>query len=185
VSIEHRASSIEHRVKPHLIFWPLVAAGLLADLVSKRAVFDWLSTKQGFAVSVIEWSRLGLRFVMRQNPGAAFGIAAGQRLLLILVSAVAVTIIIGVFVFDRPRKKLTIVALALFAAGALGNLWDRLFCNGMVRDFIDVYYGRWHWPAFNIADAMLCTAVGLCLIPIGRKLLADLLKDRLGDKNRG
>jgi len=59
---------------------------------------------------------------------------------------------------------MTIVALAFFAAGVLGNLWDRLFYDGMVRDFIDLYYDRWHWPAFNVADALLCTAVALYLV---------------------
>ncbi|MCH7515671.1 MAG: signal peptidase II [Bacteroidetes bacterium] len=34
----------------------------------------------------------------------------------------------------------------------------------MVRDFIDIYYGKYHWPAFNVADSMLCIAVGLLLI---------------------
>ena len=52
------------------------------------------------------------------------------------------------------------VALGLFAAGVSGNLWDRIFNGGQVRDFIDVVYwpGR-HWHTFNVADAMLCIAV--------------------------
>jgi signal peptidase II len=56
------------------------------------------------------------------------------------------------------------VALGLFAAGVCGNLYDRIFNDGLVRDFIDVYYRQHHWPAFNVADSMLCIAVGLGII---------------------
>jgi len=45
----------------------------------------------------------------------------------------------------------------LVLGGAVGNLIDRLFReNGGVVDFVDVYYGSWHWPAFNVADSAIC-----------------------------
>ena len=55
-------------------------------------------------------------------------------------------------------------ALGLFMGGVAGNLYDRLFNDGMVRDFIDVYWRGWHWPAFNVADSMLCVAVGIFVV---------------------
>ena len=73
----------------------------------------------------------------------------------------------AVLVFFLMRKDLTTlmaVALGLFAGGIAGNLYDRLFHEGAVRDFIDVYVGTYHWPTFNVADSLLCTAVGLLLI---------------------
>ena len=165
--IKLRVSSIKYRAsrKAHLIFWPITATGLLLDLASKKAVFAWLETKQDFTVSVIDGF---LQLVRTENPGAAFGIAGGQRLLLISVSIIALIIIFAVLFLVRPGKKLTVVALGLFTAGVLGNFYDRLFFNGRVRDFIDLYYRDWHWPAFNIADAMLCAAVALCIISMGR-----------------
>jgi signal peptidase II len=50
--------------------------------------------------------------------------------------------------------------------GVGGNLYDRLFNDGRVRDFIDVnlYVNNYHWPTFNIADSLLCIGVGLCLL---------------------
>jgi signal peptidase II len=42
-------------------------------------------------------------------------------------------------------------ALGLILGGALGNFIDRLD-DGLVVDFLDVYVGKYHWPAFNIAD---------------------------------
>ena len=98
-----------------------------------------------------------LRLQLAENPGAAFGIAAGQRFMLVAVSVAALVVFLAVFLFAGTDRKITHVALALFAAGVCGNLYDRLFNDGLVRDFIDVVYwpGR-HWPAFNVADSLLC-----------------------------
>jgi len=145
----------------HLIFWPIVFLGIIADLWSKSAVFEWLAQLDNREFIVIE----GLfKFVMRLNDGAAFSIASGQRVILVSISIIAMVTIVGIFLFSSDRRKIMQITLALFLAGIVGNLYDRLFNDGFVRDFIDIYRGNWHWPAFNIADSMLCTAVGLMLI---------------------
>lgn len=148
-------------IKANLIFWPLVITGLALDLWSKSAIFAWLSEKDSYSFSLIDGF---LRLVMAVNRGAAFGIAAGQRYLLIFISFAAMIVIFGVFFFARIKRTSIYVALALFTAGVCGNLYDRIFNDGMVRDFIDVYYGTYHWPAFNVADSMLCIGVGLMVI---------------------
>ncbi|MBA7640479.1 Lipoprotein signal peptidase [subsurface metagenome] len=144
-----------------LIFWPLMAAGLTLDLWSKSAVFNWLRQQQSNSVSIIDGC---LQLVVMENKGAAFGIAAGQYHLLVAVSVIALVVIFAVFLLGGTRQKLIHIALALFAAGVCGNLYDRIFNNGLVRDFIDVYYRQYHWPAFNVADSMLCVGVGLMII---------------------
>jgi lipoprotein signal peptidase len=53
---------------------------------------------------------------------------------------------------DRPLHA----ALGAVAAGDVGNLYDRVFCGGAVRDFIDVRIASFRWPTFNIADALIC-----------------------------
>jgi signal peptidase II len=84
---------------------------------------------------------------------------------LIAVSAVAMGIILVIFFLSGDQHRILHVALGFFTAGVCGNLYDRIFNDGLVRDFIDVMYwpGR-HWPAFNLADSMLCTAVGLLIL---------------------
>jgi len=146
----------------HLIFWPLLVAGTTLDLWSKAAVFDWLMSRHYGRVSVIDGF---LQLVVAENAGAAFGIAAGQRYLLVVISVVALVVILAVFLLSRTKQRLVHIALGLLAAGVCGNLYDRIFNNGLVRDFIDVVYwpGK-HWPAFNVADSMLCTAVGVLII---------------------
>jgi signal peptidase II len=94
------------------------------------------------------------------NTGAAFSFlrdAGGwQRWLFAAVSlGVGVFIVLWLQRIPREQKWLA-CALALVLGGAVGNLIDRLFrTDGGVVDFIDIYYGTWHWPAFNIADSAI------------------------------
>jgi len=146
----------------HLVFWPILLVGLALDLWAKQAVFAWLENKPGQGTAIIDGF---LAFRLALNTGAAFGIASGRQTFLIGVSLIALLVILGVFFFGGARQRLIQVALGLFGAGVSGNLWDRLFNHGQVRDFIDVVYwpGR-HWHTFNLADAMLCVAVALLVV---------------------
>jgi signal peptidase II len=133
--------------------------GLLLDLWTKRAVFDRLGS--GEVLPVIDGF---LQFVRAENTGAAFGLFAGKAYFLTAISIIALVVIFAVFLFGGNRQKLINVALGLFAAGVCGNLYDRAFNGGRVRDFIDVYYRHYHWHTFNVADALLCIGVGLLII---------------------
>jgi len=147
-------------LKSHLVFWLVAVIGLVLDLWTKRAIFAWL--EQRGSITIINGF---LQLVFAENDGAAFGIAAGKYQLLVAVSVVALIAILAIFLFSGTQQKLIHIALGLFAAGVCGNLWDRVFNNGRVRDFIDVVYwpGR-HWPAFNVADTLLCIGVGLLIL---------------------
>ncbi len=149
-------------VKAHVIFWTLLVLGLALDLWTKRAVFAWLENESEQSAGILG-SFLSFRLAL--NDGAAFGLATGRYLFLVGVAVLALIVILGVFLFGRAQQRIVQVALGLFAAGVSGNLWDRLFNDGRVRDFIDVVYwpGR-HWHTFNVADAMLCIAVGLLIV---------------------
>ena len=148
-------------LKAHLIFWSLTLGGLALDLWSKSAVFSWLEQKPGNSVSIIDGF---LRLVMALNNGAAFGIFAGKPYFLIAISVIALAIVLGAFLFNGTGHRLVHIALGMFTAGICGNLYDRIFNDGSVRDFIDVYYRDHHWPAFNVADSLLCIGVGLLVI---------------------
>jgi signal peptidase II len=146
--------------RAHFVFWPVAIIGLTLDLWTKRAIFAWL--EQRGSIPIINGF---LQLVLAENDGAAFGIAAGKYQLLVAVSVVALIAILVIFLFSGTQQRLIHIALGLFAAGVCGNLWDRVFNNGQVRDFIDVVYwpGK-HWPAFNVADTLLCIGVGLLII---------------------
>jgi len=147
----------------HLIFWPLTVFGLALDLWTKKAVFDFLEHQPHNRYPIIDGV---LQFVMALNTGAAFGLFSGRPYLLGAISIIALVAIIAVFLFSGSERRVVHIALGLFAAGVCGNLYDRLFyTDGAVRDFIDVVYwpGK-HWPAFNVADSLLCIGVGLMVI---------------------
>ena len=63
----------------------------------------------------------------------------------------------------KPTAKLEAVSLSLILGGAIGNVIDRIY-YGYVIDFLDVYYGSFHWPAFNIADSAICIGAVLLII---------------------
>jgi signal peptidase II len=103
-----------------------------------------------------------LRLTHVRNSGAAFGLLRGFGGLLALAALVGVIAFISVVV--RRPPLLTGVAASLVAAGALGNLVDRIF-RGTVVDFVDFRY----WPAFNVADSAITIGALLLLWAGGKR----------------
>jgi signal peptidase II len=101
-----------------------------------------------------------------RNTGAAFGILAGQEswrhLFFQVVSVLALGAIIYLFWTSR-RDRLALWGAALVFGGAAGNLVDRVRF-GYVIDFLDFFIGRYHWPAFNVADSSI--TVGAFLLAV-------------------
>ncbi len=94
-----------------------------------------------------------------RNPGGAFGFFAHQggnirSLLFILVSSGAVVLVLYLYYKTPQKYTMLLTGLALIIGGALGNMIDRLRF-GHVVDFIDLYVGNLHWPAFNVADSAI------------------------------
>lgn len=101
------------------------------------------------------------------NTGAAFSFLSNadgwQRWLFAGIAVVVSVIIVGWLRKLHTGARWQAAALALILGGALGNLWDRLVL-GHVVDFLDVYYGQAHWPAFNIADSAIVVGAGMLVI---------------------
>ncbi|HYO79332.1 MAG TPA: signal peptidase II [Thermoanaerobaculia bacterium] len=103
-----------------------------------------------------------------RNTGAAFGIGANadSRLvpLLLNVGAIAVFCVVVVYAMRSAiTDRLLQTGLHLILGGAVGNLLDR-FRFGYVVDFLDVYIGSHHWPAFNVADSAICIGIALLFL---------------------
>jgi len=101
-----------------------------------------------------------------RNEGVAFGLfnAPGLPHKWILTTALALAALVGISYYARQLRggeKIARVGLSMILGGALGNLVDRLWA-GYVLDFVDVYWGHWHFWAFNLADA--CISVGAVLV---------------------
>jgi len=110
------------------------------------------------------------------NKGAAFSMLASidsplrHWFFVSVNSAAVIGLTIAAFKMSDQWYR---VAFALVGAGALGNLIDRLRF-GAVIDFLDIYLGSYHWPAFNVADSSICVGVGLLLI----LNILDIKKDK-------
>ncbi|WP_300773197.1 signal peptidase II [uncultured Desulfovibrio sp.] len=109
-----------------------------------------------------------LDLVNIRNRGAAFGFLNRSDiewqfwlfLLATLVAAVAIILLVR----TAQEQPWLFRALGLVMGGALGNLIDRIRFRAVV-DFLDIYVGDWHWPAFNVADMAICVGAGLaCLL---------------------
>jgi signal peptidase II len=149
------------------------------DLWSKSAVFKFLADKPYFRYEVIPgW----LNLLRRENSGAAFSMFAGQRFILVAIASVAFIGLIYVDMSGTFKKRFEFFILGMFAAGIAGNLYDRFFNDGNVRDFIDVnlQINDYHWPTFNVADSLLCIAVGLYLLLV---VMQSFKKDDRNDSS--
>lgn len=149
------------RLTATLLFWPVALGGAALDLWSKWAVFRWLASTETQHYPLIDGF---LQFILRENEGAAFSLFRGWTYFLVGISAIALIVVIGVFFFGKICSRIMLFALGCITAGIIGNLYDRAFNGGRVRDFIDVYVGSHHWPTFNVADSLLCIGVGLLVI---------------------
>ena len=143
-------------------FWAPAVLGLTADLVSKHLVFASLRQAPGERLTLLApWLVLQLQ----RNTGGVFGFLPGKGYLFVALTAVALGFVAWMVWKARPDQRLLHLALGLVAAGAVGNLIDRLWF-GYVRDFI--YVEVINWPAFNIADSCICVAAGILFIEIIR-----------------
>jgi signal peptidase II len=107
-----------------------------------------------------------------RNRGAAFGLFSDadlpfQSMLFSAVSLLALGAIAAYFFKLPDRSRLARAALALVMGGALGNLIDRARL-GSVIDFVDVFWGPHHWPAFNVADSAISVGVALLVLDMLR-----------------
>ncbi len=142
------------------VFLPLFAGVFLSDCVSKRVAVAELSP------AYVPHDVLGdvLRFTLAYNVRAAMGLTAGAWSRWILAGiAVAMLIAIATWlVRTKSENPVMFTGIALVAAGALGNLVDRLRWDRGVVDFIDVGFGDTRFWIFNVADmAITCGAIVL------------------------
>jgi signal peptidase II len=119
-----------------------------------------------------------LNFAYAQNTGVAFSMLDDHgdmgRWGLSAVAMIAGVLVLYFF-WRTPRTDDRILgALALLMAGIAGNVTDRLRL-GFVVDFIDVQFGLWHYPTFNVADMAIVVGAGLMIIDI---FLSKKKKDR-------
>jgi signal peptidase II len=146
----------------YLLFFMTMAPVILIDQITKTLVHTHMSLYESRPLIEGFFSLTYIR-----NPGAAFGFLTGaapwfRSLFLIAVTLVAIMLILLYLRKSRKDPPLLIFSLALILAGAVGNLVDRVR-YGEVIDFLDLYIGALHWPAFNVADSAISVGAALMI----------------------
>jgi signal peptidase II len=132
---------------------------VLLDQLSKMLVID--AFELNHSQPLTSWFNL----VRVHNSGAAFSFLAGasgwQRWFFVGLGTVASGFIIWMLK-KHPTQTLFCFAVSMIMGGAIGNVIDRLL-HGHVVDFIQLHYGGWYFPAFNLADSAI-TLGAICLV---------------------
>ena len=152
------------------LLWVGIAALIVvADQFTKVLVLG--SFQYGESLPITSFFNL----VRVHNLGAAFSFLADaggwQRWFFTGLGTVAALVMVWML-RAHAGQRLFCSAISFILGGAVGNVIDRLL-HGYVVDFLDFYWGRWHFPAFNLADSAI-TLGAACLI------LDEILRVRRG-----
>ena len=145
--------------------YSLVLGIALVIVIFDQVTKIWIDSSMTLYESIPIVDGFNLTYV--RNTGAAFSMLAdmSETYRVPFFLTVAAIAIVGIFFFVRTTpmsQKLVLIACGFVLGGALGNVIDRV-AYGSVIDFLDVYYGAWHWPAFNVADSFISIGVVLLL----------------------
>ena len=131
---------------------------VLVDAVVKEVAAGCL--KASAAVSVIP-NLFDLAYV--ENCGCAWGMFQGHVWPLAVFGLLALAFLVWRRKDVFGSGRLAAFAEPMLYAGIVGNVIDRLF-RGYVIDMFDFHWGPHHFPCFNVADSLICVAVGLMLL---------------------
>ncbi|AZL84005.1 lipoprotein signal peptidase [Aliivibrio salmonicida] len=140
-------------------------AGLvfMADISIKLFVMKEMTYGWANRIEVLPF----FNFLYAHNYGAAFSFLsdqAGWQRWFFTGIAIVVCGLLAYWMRKAPQTdKLNNIAYALIIGGAIGNVFDRLV-HGFVVDYLDFYWGSYHWPTFNLADAAICIGAGLIIL---------------------
>lgn len=160
------------QMKKYISFSIIAGLVVIIDQVTKIIVLNQLTLHQ--TVPIIP-GFFNLTHV--HNPGGAFGFLASNgsflRPLVFFGAAIIALVLILFFFYKIPESyRFLAAALAMIFGGAVGNLIDR-FRMGVVIDFLDIYVGKYHWPAFNVADSAITVGVMIFMFLIITNKLPD------------
>lgn len=145
----------------------LSLAGLIIvlDQITKLLISSHFSYGESLRVTGF------FNLVLAHNTGAAFSFlndAGGWQRWLFSAIAVVAAVWIVRLLRQHAQETMFCLALTLVLGGALGNLIDRV-AYGYVVDFLDFYWGNYHFPAFNVADSGISVGAALLLLDSFRK----------------
>lgn len=140
-----------------ILAFPVFFCVVVLDQISKLVAEATLAATPRSVFG--EW----FRFALVYNPGAAFGLHLGpySRWLFMGLTAGALYILTRLYRQTDVGDHRRVLAIALVAAGAVGNVIDRIRSEYGVVDFLDIGFGVYRWPTFNVADVAVSSGAML------------------------
>ncbi len=145
------------------IAWISVAILIIAaDQATKWAVIEWVPLYGKVPINSF------INVTHQQNYGAAFSFLADQSgwqrwFFVVLATAVSGVMIVWLWRIRQEGPVMLMAGLSFVLGGAIGNLIDRAVL-GYVTDFIQVWFGSWAFPSFNVADSAISVGAALLII---------------------
>ncbi len=145
------------------IAWISVAILIIAaDQATKWAVIEWVPLYGKVPINFF------INVTHQQNQGAAFSFLADQAgwqrwFFVVLATAVSGVMIAWLWRIRQEGPIVLMAGLSFVLGGAIGNLIDRAML-GYVTDFIQVWFGSWAFPSFNVADSAITVGAVLLII---------------------
>jgi signal peptidase II len=135
---------------------------IAADQATKWAIIEWVPLYGKVPINFF------VNVTHQQNQGAAFSFLADQSgwqrwFFVILATAVSGVMIAWLWRIRQEGPILLMAGLSFVLGGAIGNLIDRAML-GYVTDFIQVWFGSWAFPSFNVADSAITVGAVLLII---------------------
>lgn len=138
----------------------------ILDIWTKRLAFsnvDYIINKTAGVHTHIRITSF-FNIVKVVNTGVSFGLFNNLLYGHFILSLITFSIVAFlVYLIWKSNNKYNIFIYSLIVAGGLGNLYDRII-HGGVFDFLDFHIGEYHWPAFNLADSLICIGVFLLIL---------------------
>ena len=146
-------------IKQNQLAFIILTILFLIDRFSKFFILRLV--EQGEKLDIYITSYLNLYLIW--NKGIAFGLLSFNENTIYNIITVLILIIISIVLMMTIKSKgLKKYSFAAVLAGALGNVFDRIYYSA-VPDFIDFHIGDYHWFVFNVADIFITFGV-ICLI---------------------
>ena len=146
--------------KKKIIFCSLIIIVIfLLDRFTKLYVLSLVEINNHIDIFVTSF----LNIYLVWNKGIAFGLLNFEQSgIYNLITGIIAMISLAILVMIVKTKDIRVYFLSFIFAGAIGNLFDRLY-YAAVPDFIDLHVNNFHWFIFNVADIFISFGV-ICLI---------------------
>ncbi len=147
--------------KKLFIYGLIIALSIIADQLSKNLILQHMQYMQRLAVIPGFFD-----LILVYNTGAAFSFladAGGWQKFLFMGLALIICVYLLKEIICDGFGTVGKFGAAMIIGGAVGNVIDRLI-HGHVVDFILLYYHNWFYPAFNIADSLICVGAVLLVL---------------------